>query len=873
MNDLDERGWSHIHNAAFHGYIKSIQRFVAASEDQLEFPTNDDRLMTPLLLAVESGKLDTVRCLVDLGSDLRYVNQQNLSVVELASLKMYVEIMEYFIKLDHKDLPVWSKLIKFASSDADEEAEAAGRMLVKLTEPGPDGLLSPNWEAIVENQGIQATMKIIKTLISDQAKCHMYTMLLNIIQSQTVKEQIVKHGGILTSLELLKSDSRELILAGATMLCHLSKVQEYVDPLVNNGAIAALIKIWQTSSDQEILVQVTDTLSEIAAASTKHKETIGGTSGCMIALVSLFDSCLSKESKQPKALLMSLTTAVQKIVQEEKQNQDSFVDEGGSSALISLASAKNRELQLNAINAIHFLAKDNPHTQKIILEEGGVIPLMTLLKRSSAPKVQVCTAGALWALAGEDVDEQRTMAGMIGVNLLIDFLNAQAEFDILHYIGAEGLAVLAQGPHNKQNTIAQANGVQPLVRLLRSPKEHIVLSAIRALRHLCVGIGYKPHRENQEMVLNSRGIRYLVALMVHSRNELIRVESALTLGCCSIGNSEVMNDIADNVDFNYVHMLRLLYSRDELVRLLAGSALAAFAFNNTTQQHEIADSGGVRYHCFVPFLESDNEYYRCCAAFQVIVLARIIPDEEQASSSAVGIKLIVDLLETSKNEFIQSLAADCIARLAHTRAGVPAAIISIHAINQLCRHMLSEDEQARGSAAIALGYLSFNRKAERELLNKCRQDPYLFKVLQYYTPNYRLADAFLDAWKHYKHIGLPHIDTSQRPCLVSKKTVPYLNNIKNPNMRQFTILSFGETGLNHPLSSPTNQMSSNYHEDGTTVVTDNPIITRHTPTGGAGAPRSTYSRTSRHQVTSHPSTPGSHISSQKSATVARDSDT
>ena len=79
----------------------------------------------------------------------------------------------------------------------------------------------------------------------------------------------------------------------------------------------------------------------------------------------------------------------------------------------------------------------------------------------------------------------------------------------------------------------------------------------------------------------------------------------------------MMSDITDNVDFNYVHVLRLMYSKDDLVRLLAGSALAAFAFNNTGQQHDIADSGGVRYHCFVPFLESDNEFYRCCAAFQV----------------------------------------------------------------------------------------------------------------------------------------------------------------------------------------------------------------------------------------------------------------
>ena len=56
-------------------------------------------------------------------------------------------------------------------------------------------------------------------------------------------------------------------------------------------------------------------------------------------------------------------------------------------------------------------------------------------------------------------------------------------------------------------------------------------------------------------------------------------------------------------------------------------------------------------------------------SLQVVVLSRIIPDEEQAISSATGIKLLVDLLQDSQSEQILSLASDCIARLAHTRAG------------------------------------------------------------------------------------------------------------------------------------------------------------------------------------------------------------
>lgn len=51
------------------------------------------------------------------------------------------------------------------------------------------------------------------------------------------------------------------------------------------------------------------------------------------------------------------------------------------------------------------------------------------------------------------------------------------------------------------------------------------------------------------------------------------------------------------------------------------------------------------------------------------MLSRVIPDEEQAVISAAGIKLISDVLYDSKSAIIQALAADCIARLAHTRAG------------------------------------------------------------------------------------------------------------------------------------------------------------------------------------------------------------
>ena len=97
-----------------------------------------------------------------------------------------------------------------------------------------------------------------------------------------------------------------------------------------------------------------------------------------------------------------------------------------------------------------------------------------------AEALQEKTAMALWALAGDNIDEKREMAGGIGVQMLIEFVNSMSEN--LHYIGSEGLGVLAQGPLNQQSVIAQANGIHPLVRLMKSNKEYIVLSVIKTLR-------------------------------------------------------------------------------------------------------------------------------------------------------------------------------------------------------------------------------------------------------------------------------------------------------------------------------------------------------------------------------------------------------
>ena len=57
---------------------------------------------------------------------------------------------------------------------------------------------------------------------------------------------------------------------------------------------------------------------------------------------------------------------------------------------------------------------------------------------------------------------------------------------------------------------------------------------------------------------------------------------------------------------------------------------------------------------------------------------------------------------------------------------------------------------------MALGYLSFDHTAEREMLRICRDNAHLIHALNYYTKNYKLSPAFLEGWKHCLHVGLPN---------------------------------------------------------------------------------------------------------------------
>lgn len=757
MVDVDDRGWAPIHHAASRNYAASVEQFIeTAGADQLELKTQDGVGNTPLLLAVISAAQQTVEILVLLGANIAAVNSQRLGVTELCALHGHAHLLDYFISLRSSQLNVFKNLIIFLDSNNGKEALCAGSIIDTATMKtlGTSNSWSPS---LIKEGLVPVLLQVLAKDLGDIVKQYALNILHNILKYGNVKEQIIQCNGFQVLIPLIQEEQRKMLSSVINIIDELVSEKNCVEALCTANAIPALVNIIahvdnvnssEKESRESILIPAVRILGVMAEESTDCKNAIGKQEYLSV-LVGLF-----KESESRK-LLIVLSKAVANILSKHQKNQDAFIKENGVFPLIQMEKSKHKVMQICAINLLNRLVEGNPNAQKNIMESNGIAPLVPMLKQSRTQHMQEAVAEALWAVAGTDVGAQREVAARIGVNLLVEFLGCQSHK--LHLIGIMGLSLLVQSPYDIRDTVASTNSMQYLTRLLQSHSENVVLSTIRAIRHMCLGVGYIPHRKNQAAITNSKGLHFLIALMVKSHLELIQVEAANTLAAVVLGNTANMELLYNSAGFSHMHLLRLLSSANEEVRLLAGAALATFAFNNVCQQRRIVNAGGVQWHNFQTFLQSEQEIHRVQAAFQATVLARIIPDNESANTSALGVKILVDTLQHSTSNITLALAADCVARLAHIQSGVPDALVAIDMVPVLCQLLSSISEEVQGCAAIALRYLSFNPQGERQLLKRCREEPHCMKVLLYYSRKHKMSPSFLKRWSHLKELGLPLI--------------------------------------------------------------------------------------------------------------------
>ncbi|XP_028754500.1 uncharacterized protein LOC114740008 [Neltuma alba] len=119
--------------------------------------------------------------------------------------------------------------------------------------------------------------------------------------------------------------------------------------------------------------------------------------------------------------------------------------------------------RIEAANELAALAQDNDRNKKIIVEEGGVPPLLKLFKESTLPTAQIAAASALCHLAN-DLDRVRTIVNELGVPTVVQVLG---DSPMRVQIRAANLvARMAKHDPVAQEDFARENAIRPLVTLL-----------------------------------------------------------------------------------------------------------------------------------------------------------------------------------------------------------------------------------------------------------------------------------------------------------------------------------------------------------------------------------------------------------------------
>ena len=743
MDEFDNNGWSHVHHAACNGYQKSISRFVRTNGDQLELLTRDGKRSTPLLLACGNGAVETVRFLVELGADLMATDASGFGVIEVAACSGYQNILEYFIEYNSSQVNVYQSLVKCLDSLKGTRLQVSSlKSLIDISSP-------ERLQAIVDSGAIRAVIKILDSHGSDEEVIlNSLLFLEKIIESATAQDMIRKSNGIEALVRQLGVSSKEVYSAAVKLLAELARDDQYtVGRVAESKGVESLVKILEKlPPGDDTQLQVLNTLGLFCKVKKDIQNVFGNISGSFKVLVKLLKEC------KRKRFLACLGRTVAVLVEGDLQNQDLFVSEDGISSLLPiLVKSKPRDAQMAAVLAVKSIACQGSRANRELLQQHGCVKILTKLLRdgSRQEELRQLVGEALWAIAGNETSRKYATARSIGIAVLIEFLKATSTS--LNFIGSQALVVLAEDIASKREEIVAASVSQFLPRLVgkASTPEHTILGIFRMLRALCVLTGFRPNLNGQKTIMADGAIKFLVRFFIHSHKPHIQAQAAYTLSCIALGNHETNTKIVSLFEFS--RLIDLMHQEDNEVQLTAGAALTLFAFNNTQNQKDIAVPRELHYSMFQTFLESDNDMSLAKAAFQVVVLSRIFPDEDQATTSATGIELLVHLLEKDGEE-IQATCSNFIAGLAHTRPGIPSAFVSIGTVQILAGLLMSPSERVRAYSAVALGYLSVDKSGQKQLLNICRSKPQLYEIVCCYAKKVRLSQEFIERWKHYQRL-------------------------------------------------------------------------------------------------------------------------
>ncbi|XP_050975889.1 ankyrin and armadillo repeat-containing protein isoform X1 [Labeo rohita] len=739
---VDKRGWMAIHFAAFYSQVACIQALCRKDPALLEMKTPAGYGSSPLLLSATSGSVEALDVLLSTGANWRKEDSKGNNTVHLAALYFHTDVLRHLIQLNLDGLSVWKILVEMIQSEDPRRLEMALRCLEALCVNNESSC-----EDIMEAGGIPV---LVGLLCSDRlvVQCMATAVLCQMSENRKVCEDLVIHGAVPVVIKLLSGHQPELHSRCAVILADLAGHSEHHQNLIAQlGGVALVVKLL-TSDLQDVLVNAVRCIRKLCVKSQCNQTAVAHAGGVphLVEFLSVNSEVLQEEA----------CLALAEMARGHQENQRLICEAGAVSALVQALRERKIPVKVKAATALESIASHNPAIQQCFLRQSAAKYLLQLLKVFQLD-VREQGATSLWTLAGQTVKQQKLMAEQMGYPVILDLLLSSS--DKMQYVGCRAAIALSQDSRTHQDGFCRENGVPPLVRLLRAPRTALktLLSIIKTLGCLCIGVALTTNKKSQKTIYREKAIPTLLELLKSHESLEVKVQVAQTLACVLLGNQKLQRQFWEQEDFSYNIILELLEAENKSICLDAGRALSLFAYNNKAQQKAIRQTGRILMNTYETFLSSDSETERAKAAFQIVVLARVISGSDEVTLTARGVTLLVELLQSDQYTTVV-VTAELLASLVHTRAGIMNAIVTMGAVEHLSSHLDSEDEEVRTACASALGYLTSNRYAHRQLLAKCRKSPHIYDLLmKNLAKDARISQFFRDEFERQRRIGFPSL--------------------------------------------------------------------------------------------------------------------
>ena len=737
VSDHDDRGWAPIHYAAYHNNQNTVKFLLHCNPDSLNLATTDNLRLTPFLLSITSGGLDTVKALVHRGADVTVTSAKGENCIRLAAYRNLVNVLLFM-----KDLPALKEVFWVTLKDMLEEdvktgaVTAAVRVLDPLTKCGPDQY------TFIHNSGIVPPLvKLLQE--SEQLQSLASQVLRNISNFDAIRVDMIEAGAVPYVVKLLNSPRDDVQSCACILLCDLT-VKGKQSEVASEGAIPLLKKLL-TSESEDVVLYSCAALGILARDHSKNQALIVE-EGCLPPLIDLLDT-----DKPCITACAAHTLSV--VVKGSKQNQVKAISVRCKGPLLLLLKEPDFSVHCNAALAIERITDQNHRCQQHFFKEEACITSLVRLLKMVNIEVKLRGASALWAIAGGSLADKRVIAVKMDISCLVDTIGLGCE--PLDYICGEALGSLASEMGHHQTTIYQVGGITQLIDILRTnASERVFLCMLHCLSALITKPALVPNTDMQKTVSNINGLCLLVQIMKNNKSNLVRANAACALAklclCCSENQEFLKND----PDFDLKKVFAFATSTDPNVRLVGGEAISVFVYNNPPMLQRYQKLGRIEYAHYQQLLSSNNEEQQASAAFQITVLSKLLVGISAGQACVQGIKMLVHLIWLDTEE-TKILCCEYLGRLAHSYDGLPQVIVGAGGVNAMITCLKSRNEPVMRGSASVLGYLSYCHVGRRLILTAFRDEPYLFRVFINHLYHKKVCPVFLSMWKDTEKDGLP----------------------------------------------------------------------------------------------------------------------